>query len=469
MACKFEFRPGPPPYLQSNCPIESPPPHPSSPPSSPPPSSPPSSPPPPPPSTPPPPPLGPPPLGPPPLAFTGPLVTSAVISQGEDVYWNEGATINPSGTRYFWIDISKRSGQGITSILRYMDLATKAITDLATIQTGGTRVSRPTFLPGNDDFLVFSMAGSTYMIGTTPETAFYRQLSSLTLYGSDPNWSIGTADGTRLYVQVGGSDRMNHLLSGSALDGSDGTVGTCSGTNHPLFRGVARINLANCPLSAISNCGSQWDTSTGCDFTACSNYIAQTECDWNQEGNGFIQPGSGFALNDDETKLYMWAGGSHAGIHYMDLTATTYPAPVHLLQAMGYNQAALPTGAGSLYNWWPGSWDKWGFAAGKLYMIMRLCNNDIAGAPCSKGDVMEWSIDHDAGTASVTQRLIVGSDTFPGCCSDGYYDAKIFGLIVEPVAKAIYVYGDDATNLWAGYGSWYPGGDVGWLYKGVSA
>ena len=32
MACKFEFRPGPPPYLQSNCPIESPPPHPSSPP-----------------------------------------------------------------------------------------------------------------------------------------------------------------------------------------------------------------------------------------------------------------------------------------------------------------------------------------------------------------------------------------------------------------------------------------------------
>ena len=56
MACTLEFRPGPPPYLESNCPIGAPPPAPGSPPSPPPPSpSPPPSPPPPspPPSTPP--------------------------------------------------------------------------------------------------------------------------------------------------------------------------------------------------------------------------------------------------------------------------------------------------------------------------------------------------------------------------------------------------------------------------------
>ena len=112
-------------------------------------------------------------------------------------------------------------------------------------------------------------------------------------------------------------------------------------------------------------------------------------------------------------------------------------------------------------------YDKWAIAAGKLYMQMKYCDNDVVGISCAPGDVMEWTLDESANDAAVTQRLIIGQGTFPGCCSGDYWDRRFGGVSLDPINRALLVFGDSSTSWYPA--AIYPSGDAGWLYKGVSA
>ena len=264
MACKFEFRPGPPPYLESSCPIEAPPPAPSSPPSPPPPS----------PSMPP--PSSPSPLQPPPRDFR--IAGSGVLEEvagepgtqasagvsGDGIGTNARFSLGwaiaayPSGSRVLVGEANDNCN------LRHVDLDTNAVTTLAgasdcSASTDGTGTSA-----GFTGFTGIAIDPVAAAFALMCETGAYLRRIDLSTYVV----TTLVGDGTHGTVDGIGTNARLYSPIGIAITPDGGTALIVQSATGDA--GVRSVDLSTLAVTTIAGCsgssGSQDGTGANARF-----------------------------------------------------------------------------------------------------------------------------------------------------------------------------------------------------------